>query len=178
MGRAGPGPRRNRLRVRGERLIRAAQDDDAAALWRILEPTIRAGETYPLPRDMDRAAALAYWLQPAHEVFVAERDGAIAGTYYLKANTGGGGSHVANCGYMVAPDAWGKGVGRELAEHSFVRAKERGFRAMQFNLVIASNERAVHLWQSCGMEIVGRLPGAFRHPTLGFVDALVMYRTL
>jgi ribosomal protein S18 acetylase RimI-like enzyme len=127
---------------------------------------------------MDRDAALAYWRQPAHEVFVADEDGRLAGTYYLKANSTAGASHVANCGYMVATEAWGKGIGRALCEHSLKRARDRGFRAMQFNLVIATNERAVHLWQSCGMDIVGRLPGAFRHPRLGYVDALVMYKTL
>jgi ribosomal protein S18 acetylase RimI-like enzyme len=166
----------------GERLIRPlirlGRDTDAAALWRILEPTIRAGETYPLPRDMDEAAALAYWRQPAHEVFVAESDGRVVGTYYLKANALAGGSHVANCGYMVAPDTWDKGIARAMCEHSLARAKERGFRSMQFNLVISTNERAVHLWQSCGFEIVGRLPGAFNHPRFGYVDALVLFRDL
>jgi ribosomal protein S18 acetylase RimI-like enzyme len=127
---------------------------------------------------MSEADALAYWRQPAHEVFVAAHHGAVVGTYYLKANQAAGGSHVANCGYVVAPQAWGKGIARAMCMHSFERARQRGFRAMQFNLVIASNERAVHLWQSCGMEIVGRLPGGFAHPQLGFVDALVMYRQL
>jgi ribosomal protein S18 acetylase RimI-like enzyme len=125
---------------------------------------------------MGEAAALAYWRQPAHEVFVAERDGRVVGTYYLKANSQAGGGHVANCGYMVAPDAWGRGVARAMCEHSLARAKERGFRSMQFNLVISTNERAVHLWQSCGFQIVGRLPGAFAHPRHGYVDALVLFR--
>ncbi len=152
---------------------------DAPALWRILEPTVRAGETYPLPRDLTEAEAIKYWFTPAHEVFVAEdADGTPVGTYYLKANSTASGAHVANCGYMTGPWAWGRGIGRALCLHSFDRARERGFRAMQFNLVIATNDRAVHLWQSCGMEIVGRLPGAFAHPRLGFVDALVMYRRL
>jgi ribosomal protein S18 acetylase RimI-like enzyme len=161
-------------------LIRPATDADADALWRILEPVIRAGETYPLPADMSREDALAYWLAPAHEVFVAvykERDReAVLGTYYLRPNNAGGGAHVANCGYMVAADAPGRGVGRAMCAHSLARAKARGFRAMQFNFVISSNERAVRLWQHLGFEIVGRLPGAFAHPTLGFVDALVMWR--
>ncbi|RAI46063.1 GNAT family N-acetyltransferase [Rhodoplanes roseus] len=161
-------------------LIRPATDADADALWAILEPVIRAGETYPLPRDMDRDSALAYWLAPAHEVHVAvyeERDReAVLGTYYLRANTAGGGAHVANCGYMVAQDAPGRGVARAMCTHSLDRARARGFRAMQFNFVISSNERAVRLWQHMGFDIVGRLPGAFAHPTLGFVDALVMWR--
>jgi ribosomal protein S18 acetylase RimI-like enzyme len=158
--------------------IRGAVPADADALWAVIEPIIRARETYPLPRDMSKAGALAYWGSPQHEVFVAERDGRIVGTYYLRANQEGGGSHVANCGYVVAPNAEGCGLGRAMCAHSIERARARGFRAMQFNFVIASNERAVQLWQDCGFTIVGRLPDAFRHPKLGFVDALVMYRTL
>jgi len=160
-------------------LIRPATNADASALWSILEPTIRAGETYPLERDMGEAEAVAYWLQPAHETFVAIGDQQrIVGTYYLRANQGGGGSHVANCGYMTLPAAGGRGIGRAMCEHSLERARARGFRAMQFNFVIASNERAVHLWTSVGFEIIGRLPLAFQHPTLGYVDAQVMFRKL
>ena len=152
-----------------------ARDD----LWPILEPVLRAGETYPQPRDISREDALAYWWQPAHSIFLAEDDnGAILGTYYLKPNTGGPGAHVANCGYMTAAAAQGRGIGRMLCEHSLGEAQRRGFRAMQFNLVISTNDRAIHLWWSCGFRIVGRLPGAFQHPAHGFVDALVMFRTL
>lgn len=159
-------------------LIRAATADDEAALWSILEPVIRAGETYPLPRDMSRAAALAYWRQPGYSVFVAERDGAVLGTYYLRANQTGGGAHVANCGYMTAENATGRGVATAMCHHSLAEAKARGFRAMQFNFVISSNTRAVRLWQHCGFEIVGRLSEAFAHPRLGYVDALVMMQRL
>jgi ribosomal protein S18 acetylase RimI-like enzyme len=111
-------------------------------------------------------------------VFLAEEGSEVVGSYYLRANNRGGGAHVANCGYIVAPDAMGRGVARAMCRQSLDRARERGFRAMQFNFVISSNERAVRLWQSCGFEIVGRLPAAFDHPRLGFVDAFVMYRTL
>jgi ribosomal protein S18 acetylase RimI-like enzyme len=158
--------------------IRPARPEDADALWAIFEPVIRAGETYPLPRDMSRAEALAYWRQPEHAVFVAERDGDVVGTYYLRASAKAGGSHVANCGYMTATHAAGRGVARAMCLHSLEMAKARGFRAMQFNLVIATNAAAVHLWPSCGFTIVGRLPGAFLHPVHGYVDALVMYREL
>jgi len=159
-------------------LIRPAGAHDDRELWHVIEPTIRAGETYPLARDLAQADALAYWRSPQHEVFVAERGGAIAGTYYLRANNQGGGAHVANCGYIVAPHAMRGGVARAMCAHSMERARARGFRAMVFNFVIASNERAVRLWQSCGFAIVGRLPHAFEHPHLGFVDALVMHRML
>jgi ribosomal protein S18 acetylase RimI-like enzyme len=158
--------------------VRPAQARDDDAIWGIIGPTIRAGETYALPRDMSRADALAYWKSPGHEVFVAEHDGMVLGTYYMRANQPGGGSHVANCGYMTAPQASGRGVARAMCAHSLAQARARGFRAMQFNLVVSSNERAVALWQSFGFEIVGRLPAAFEHPRLGPVDAVVMYRML
>lgn len=158
--------------------IRPATSTDDDAIWHILEPVFRAGETYPIPRDVSRTDALAYWRTPGHSVFVAEQHGAIAGTYYLRANTKGGGAHVANCGYITAQSATGRGVARAMCMHSLGAARERGFRAMQFNFVISTNERAVRLWQSCGFEIVGRLPGAFAHPARAFVDAYVMYRTL
>jgi ribosomal protein S18 acetylase RimI-like enzyme len=159
-------------------LIRPAADDDANAIWTIMEPIIRAGETYCLPRDMHKDSALAYWLSPEREVFVAEDNGVGVGTYCLQANHKGGGAHVANCGYMTAVSATGRGVARAMCAHSLDRARERGFRAMQFNFVISTNERAVRVWQSFGFEIVGRLPKAFFHPTLGYVDAYVMYRDL
>lgn len=159
-------------------LVRAAVEDDADALWAILEPIIRAGETYPLPRDMGRQTALAYWFSSGHEVLVVEDNGEVVGTYFLKANQKGGGAHVANCGYMTAPHAIGRGVARAMCAHSLERARQQGFRAMQFNFVVSTNERAVRLWQSCGFEIVGRLPKVFEHPKLGVVDALVMYREL
>ena len=159
-------------------LIREAVTGDQDGIWAILEPIIRAAETYPLPRNMSEEDALAYWLSPGHEVFVAEDNRAVVGTYFLKANQKGGGAHVANCGYMTAPHAMGRGVARAMCTHSLERAKERGFRAMQFNFVVSTNERAVRLWQSLGFEIVGRLPKVFEHPKLGFVDAFVMYRQL
>jgi len=139
---------------------------------------IRRGDTYTLPREMSREQALEYWFAPEKETFVWEEDGRILGTYFLKANQQGGGAHVANCGYVTSPAAQGRGIARTMCLHSLERAKERGFRAMQFNFVVSTNERAVNLWQSLGFEIVGRLPGAFEHPERGFVDALVMYRRL
>ena len=153
-----------------------AADEDA--VWAILEPTIRAGETYALPRDLTRAQALAYWCLPDHEVFVAEEDGLVLGTYFLCANQKGGGVHVANCGYVTSPRATGRGVARAMCAHSLDRARARGFRAMQFNFVVSTNARAVRLWEHLGFAVVGRLPEAFAHPTLGFVDALVMHRRL
>lgn len=158
--------------------IRNAEDHDNAAIWRILEPIIREGCTYTLPADMSERDALRFWRAPLHEVFVVESDGQIVGTYFMRANQSGGGSHVANCGYMTAPWATGRGIARAMCTHSLAHARTRGYRAMQFNFVVSTNERAVRLWQDCGFEIVGRLPDAFLHPHDGHVDALVMYRTL
>jgi len=158
--------------------IRPAGPSDADAIWSILEPTIRAGETYTLPREMDREQALAYWFSADHAVFVAEEDGEVLGTYYLRANQKGGGAHVGNCGYMTAGRASGRGVATAMCAHSLEYARTHGFRAMQFNFVVSSNLPAIHLWQKFGFATIGRLPGAFLHPGLGYVDALVMYRTL
>ena len=158
--------------------VREAEADDSDTVWSILEPVIRAGETYPLPRDMCREEGLAYWFSNGHEVFVAEEDGRAVGTYFLKANQRGGGSHVANCGYVTAAEATGKGVARAMCAHSLEHAKRSGFRAMQFNFVVSTNERALRLWKSFGFEIVGRLPKAFAHPTAGYTDAYVMFLSL
>ncbi len=159
-------------------LIRPATPQDASTIWTIIGPVIRAGETYALDRDLDEAHALSYWMGADRETFVAEADGMVLGTYYLRSNQAGGGDHVCNCGYMTDPAAAGRGVARAMHEHSLEQARSRGYRAMQFNFVVSVNERAVQLWSSLGFEIVGRLPGAFRHPAHGHVDALVMFRTL
>lgn len=158
--------------------IRRADRTDAPAIWRIIGPTIRAGETYALDRDMTEEQALAYWLGDDRETFVAEADGQIVGTYYLRANQAGGGSHVCNCGYMTSAAATGRGVARAMCLHSIERARGLDYRGMQFNFVVSTNTRAVALWQSFGFAILGRLPQAFQHPTLGDVDALVMFRAL
>lgn len=162
----------------GPVLIRKAAPGDAAAIAAIIVPVIRAGETYALDPDMSEAAAIAYWTGADRESYVAEAGGTILGTYYLRANQAGGGGHVCNCGYMTAPAAAGRGVARAMAAHSIERARAQGYRAMQFNFVVGTNQRAIRLWQSLGFAIVGTLPGAFRHPRNGYVDAFVMYRTL
>ncbi|HWY44190.1 MAG TPA: GNAT family N-acetyltransferase [Candidatus Sulfotelmatobacter sp.] len=156
--------------------IRPATSSDRDAIWEILEPMIRRGDTYTLPRDMSREQALEYWFAPEKETFVWEENRAVLGTYFLKANQQGGGAHVANCGYVTSIAAQGRGIARAMCLHSLERAKQRGFRAMQFNFVVSTNERAVKLWSNLRFEIIGRLPRAFQHPELGFVDVLVMYR--
>lgn len=161
-----------------------AEDRHADAIWMLIRHIIREADSYALPAEMTRDEALAYWFAPGNEVFVAiERGGdddagEVVGTFYLRANQRGPGAHVANCGYITAPARRGSGVGRLMAERSLELARDRGFLAMQFNAVVSTNENAVRLWQRLGFAIVGRVPGAFRHPTRGYVDVFVMHRTL
>lgn len=159
-------------------VIRAVTEEDANSIWAVIEPTIRAGETYALPRDMTKDEALAYWMGPDRSTFAAVDDEQVLGTYYLRPNQAGGGDHIANCGYITASEARGRGVARQMCEHSLEYARSRGFKGMQFNFVVSTNAPAIRLWTSLGFEIAGRLPLAFRHPSLGYVDALVMFRTL
>jgi L-amino acid N-acyltransferase YncA len=158
--------------------VRPATPADAPAIWRILEPVIREGETYALPTDMSERDALAYWTGEGREAFVAEEGARVLGTYYLRANQLGGGSHVCNAGYMVAADARGRGVAMAMGEDSFERARQRGYRAMQFNFVVGTNTGAIALWKRLGFREIGRVPGGFHHPAHGYVDALILFRTL
>jgi ribosomal protein S18 acetylase RimI-like enzyme len=163
---------------KGPSVIRPADEADADGIWQILEPVIRAGETYALPQNWTRGQALTYWRSAGHDVLVAEAAGIVVGTYYLRPNQHGGGGHVANCAYMTSAVARGRGIGRAMGLDSLRRAAANGFTAMQFNFVVSTNENAVALWKSLGFTIVGTLPAAFRHPRLGLVDAFVMYRAL
>jgi L-amino acid N-acyltransferase YncA len=158
--------------------IRKAEAADAAVISGIILPIIREGATYALDSDMSEAAALSYWMGPDKETFVAEENGVVLGTYYIRQNQAGGGRHVCNCAYMVHATAVGRGIAQRMCEHSMDHARAKGYRAMQFNFVVSTNERAIRLWQYLGFEVVGRLPLAFSHPTAGDVDALVMHRRL
>lgn len=158
--------------------IRAAADSDHDAIWEIFREVIAAGETYPIDRDIPREEALAYWFKHDAHVCVAENEKGIVGSYTLHQNQSAGGAHVANAGFIVSKSARGAGIGRALGEHCLNEARRLGFRAMQFNFVVSTNEAAVKLWQHLGMKIVGTLPGAFRHPARGYVDVYVMYQEL
>jgi len=158
--------------------IRRAVEADRDAIWEIVRAVVAPGDTYSFDPAISREDALAYWLHSATQCYVAEQDGKIRGTYILRANQPGLGSHVANAAFMVAPDARGLGVGLALGEHCLDAARREGFRAMQFNFVVSTNTSALRLWRRLGFEIVGTLPGAFRHRDKGYVDAYVMFRSL
>ena len=158
--------------------IRRATEDDLDGIWAIFHEVVRRGDTYPFSPETTREEAHAIWLAAPTATYVALSDARVVGTYYIKPNHACLGAHVCNAGYMVAPDARGRGVGRAMCEHSLAEARRLGFTAMQYNFVVASNERAVRLWQDMGFVIVGTIPNAFRHAELGFVPAHIMYRSL
>lgn len=154
----------------------SAKDQDA--LWDLLAPEFQAGETYAIDPYISKKDAVEYWTGGDSKALVVRLKGQVVGTYYLRPNLDGGGAHVCNCGFIVDKEARGMGVGRFMFEHALELAVEQGYLAMQFNFVIATNDRAIKLWQSEGFEIVGRLPKAYQHPKAGYVDAFVMFREL
>jgi len=168
--------------------IRPATDSDRNTIWEIFHEVIASGDTYPIDPEMSRDGALAYWFGNDTHTYVAEldrlkrssfqtdTDQRLAGTYILKPNQSAGGAHVANAAFMVPAVSRGQGIGRAMGEHCLKEARRLGFRAMQFNFVVSTNESAVKLWQKLGMKIVATLPGAFRHPEKGYVDVYVMFQ--
>jgi len=158
--------------------IRVATEEDFDEIWPIFHEVVSAGDTYAYPQDTTKEQALNIWVSTPRKTFVVEESGNILGTYYIKTNQAGPGSHVCNCGYMVSSKARGKGLATAMCEHSQKIAKELGYKAMQFNFVASTNEGAVKLWEKLGFEMAGKLPKAFSHPVKGYVDALVMYKWL
>jgi L-amino acid N-acyltransferase YncA len=158
--------------------IREASEHDRDAVWDIFHEVVAQGDTYVFEPETPRDEALAYWFHPGTRTYVAESEGRVVGTYLLRPNRPGLGSHVSNAAFMVSPACRGLGVGRAMGEHCLDEARRLGYRAMQFNFVVSTNEAAVKLWERLGFTVVGTLPGAFRHRNLGFVDAYVMFRTL
>lgn len=158
--------------------IRPAYSSDCDAIWEIFHAVVATGDTYVFDPHTSRKEALAYWIRSDTHTYIAEHEDQIVGTYILKPNQPALGSHVANAAFMVAPSARGLGVGKQMGEHCLAEAARLGFRAMQFNFVVSTNERAVRLWQQLGFRIIGTLPGVYRHAQLGYVDAHVMFREL
>ncbi len=161
-------------------LIVAEQTDaDWPDVWWVLEPALRAGESYPLPRDVTESAAKRYWIKTdGYNAVARDDEGEIIGVYFLRPDQGGPGDHICNAGYVIAQEARGRGHASVLCFQSQDQARRMGFRGMKFNLVVATNLAAIKAWNRAGMEIIGTVPGAFRHPSRGFVDAHVMFKAL
>ena len=158
--------------------IRLARENDRDAIGNIFHEVVARGDTYVFDPKTSREDAFAYLFQKDAHTYAAERDRQVVGSYILKANQPGLGAHVANASFMVSPNARGQGIGRVMGEHCLSEARRLGFRAMQFNFVVSTNESAIHLWEQLGFEIVGTLPGAFRHSQKGFIDVYLMFRSL
>jgi len=159
-------------------MIREAVAEDKPAVWQIIKAVIAGGDTYTFAPDTPEDVMIAFWFSPEKYVYVAENDGVVLGTYWLKANQPGLGDHVGNGGYMVSPDAKGKGIGKLMAEHSIEEARRIGYDSIQFNFVVKSNTVAVKLWKSVGFEVIGEIPDAIRHAQHGLTNAYIMYRKL
>lgn len=157
-----------------------ARSGDWASIWNIIAAVVATGDTYPYPPDISEEEARGLWLRDGDRegTFVARLDDRVVGTAYLKANGVGLSDHIANAGWMVAPEFQGQGVGRPFAQHVIDRARDMGYRAMQFNGVVATNTAAVSLWESLGFEVVGTVPDAFRHARDGLTPVHIMYRRL
>jgi ribosomal protein S18 acetylase RimI-like enzyme len=159
--------------------IREYLESDWQMIWSILQEVVRAGDTYTFSPQSKEQEIRKVWVEVPARTFVAcDKKGLIVGTYFIKANQPGLGSHVCNCGYVVAPAAQGRGIAAQMCEHSQTQALAMGFKAMQFSFVVSTNIRAIRLWERLGFTVAGRLPGAFHHQKLGYVDALVMFKQL
>ncbi len=158
--------------------IKEATEKDFDGIWPIFSEVVKSGDTYAYPQDITKESALKIWIHDPHKTFIAEENNKTVGTYYIKKNQSGPGSHVCNCGYMVTSSARGKGIASAMCEHSQKIALDLGYTAMQFNFVASTNKGAINLWNKLGFETVGCLPKAFDHPSEGFVDALVMFKWL
>ncbi len=159
--------------------IRTYKESDWKQVWSIIEPVFRAGETYAYSPDLTEKDAHNVWIEVPEETYIAtNEENEIVATYYIKPNQPGLGAHVCNCGYIVSVKARGRAVATKMCEHSQAVAMELGFKAMQYNLVVSTNEGAIHLWKKLGFKTIGVLPKAFNSKSNGYVDALVMYKQL
>ncbi|MCK4801992.1 MAG: GNAT family N-acetyltransferase [Anaerolineales bacterium] len=159
--------------------IRRFDESDWSAVWSIIKPVFRAGDTYAFRPDISEEEAHRVWVKTPAVTYVAVDDkDTVLGTYYIKPNQPGSGSHICNCGYIVSENFRGQGIAGKMCEHSQVEAIAQGFLAMQFNLVVSTNGGAINLWKRKGFTIIGTIPKAFNHPLQGFVDAFIMYKQL
>ena len=158
--------------------IREATPKDYDAIWQIFKQVIKTGDTYVFNPETKKEDLSKHWFAPYMKTYIAEEHHEILGTYIIKPNQIDLGAHIANCSYMVHPKAQGKGIGKQLCEHSLENAKMLGYEAIQFNIVVSTNQAAIKLWQKYGFEIIGTIPKGFNHLKLGFVDAYIMFKEL
>ena len=158
--------------------LRRYDIQDEPAVWEIFRQVIQTGETYVIPSSTPRSQWSTYWLASYMSTWVASIENYIVGTYILKPNQIGSGNHIANASYMVHPKFQGMGIGKAMCEHSLEQARQQGYRGIQFNIVVSTNRAAIRLWERCGFEVIGITPGGFRHPEKGFVDTLIMFKSL
>lgn len=159
--------------------IRAMTEADWPQVWPFWREIVAAGETYAYPLDLTSEQARGLWTMAAPgRTVVLEEDGVVLGSATMGPNRPGRGSHVGTASFMVSPAARGRGVGRRLGEHVVRWHRDQGFRAIQFNAVVETNEAAVRLWQSLGFEIIGTVPQAFDSRAHGLVGLHVMHLPL
>ena len=159
-------------------IIREAISEDADAIWGMLQHAIQGGDVYYFYPNSNREEMMPFWLSPEKRAYVVTNNDQVVGTFWIRDNAPGLGSHIANAGYLSHPNERGQGIGRLMGEYSIKEAKRLGYQAMQFNFVVKSNEGAVRLWKKIGFEVIGEIPNAFQHQELGLTNAYIMYRTL
>jgi L-amino acid N-acyltransferase YncA len=158
--------------------IRNATDEDFEAIWDIFHRVVATGDTYAYSPNTSKEEAYRFWMPPEKRTYVATINSKVVGTYFIKANQPGLGSHIANAAYMVQPEQHGQGIGSAMAIHSIAEAKRLGYEAMQFNLVVSTNKPAVKLWEKMGFKIIGTTPQGFKHSSKGLVDTYILYKSL
>ncbi len=160
-------------------ILKAEHTDFDHGIWEIFKTVISSGDTYIYPPETTKEEARKIWVNERICYVVKEKvTGLIIGTYTIRPNFIGLGSHVANAGFMVHPQHRDKKLGQVMGAHALIEAKKLGYEAMQFNVVVSTNERAVYLWQKLGFKVIGTVPQAFNHRTKGYVDIHIMHRFL
>jgi len=158
--------------------IRKSNSTDANEIWEILSAIIREGDSFAYSPQSTKDDMLSYWFHKSKHTYTAMLDGKIVGTFFIQDNQPGLGSHIANAGYATSPKAYGQGIGKQMGIFSLSEARRLGYKAMQFNIVVKTNERAVKLWKDLGFKVIGEIPDAFQHRALGLVNAYIMYQKL
>jgi L-amino acid N-acyltransferase YncA len=159
-------------------VIRPAKAEDFKNIEQLFCKVMQTGDTYIYSPDASAQEIQNLWMKDAPYVAIEQNSGNFVGTYVIRPNKIGRGAHVCNAGFMIEPDIRNRGFGREMGKHALEQALALGYLAMQFNVVVSTNERAVYLWKSLGFKIIGTIPEGFRHAEKGLVDIHIMHRFL